>query len=157
MANKVGIKCIDDMYVVSKGKKFNIYVVVETSDNRKIGSSMYAKPKDVEILFHELLMSNREAQYFCTLSSGDISITLERVPLDIGVVDIYNVSMCNGNFVSKCSTRVLDEFKDSIKECYRQIAYNAPEYNKYHIKESKDDKSNFLSKLFNKNKKGIFE
>ena len=39
--DQVGIKYVNNMYVVCKNRKFNLFVVAITTEDRKIGSSIF--------------------------------------------------------------------------------------------------------------------
>jgi hypothetical protein len=162
MADKVGIKCVDNVYIIAKGKKYNMYVIAITEDDRKIGSSVYVTLDDLNTLYNAFIASNVYTLTKCDLSSGTFSIAKERLPFESNLIDVYKVTFCNGTFVSRMSTRAYTAFLDSIKACHKELEDGTD--NPYRINESifpgKKKKNNIIKfpKLFRrKPKKGIFE
>ena len=131
MGDTVGIKYINNIYVVSKDGKYNIYVVAVTTEDRKIGSGIYCTKEDLKNLFDAIELSEKvnKIRFECTLESGaNILIYKTNVPLSESPIPIYEIKIDRGEspnrvteFFSRMTERSLDEFFYSIKQNYNAL------------------------------------
>ena len=131
MGDTVGIKYVNNIYVVSKDNKYNIYVVAVTTDDRKIGSGIYCTKEDLKNLFDAVELSEKvnKIGFECTLESGaNILIYKTNVPLSESPIPIDEIKIDRGEspnrvteFFSRMTERSLDEFFYSIKQNYNAL------------------------------------
>ena len=131
MEDTVGIKYVNNIYVVSKDGKYNIYVVAVTTNDRKIGSGIYCTKEDLKNLFDAVELSEKvnKIRFECTLESGaNILIYKTNVPLSESPIPIYEIKIDRGKspnrvteFFSRMTERSLDEFFYSIKQNYNAL------------------------------------
>ena len=131
MGDTVGIKYVNNIYVVSKDNKYNIYVVAVTTNDRKIGSGIYCTKEDLKNLFDAVELSEKvnKIRFECTLESGaNILIYKTNVPLSESPIPIYEIKIDRGEspnrvteFFSRMTERSLDEFFYSIKQNYNAL------------------------------------
>ena len=164
--DQVGIKYVNNMYVVCKNRKFNLFVVATTTEDRKIGSSVFLSYGDLKKLYEavEKAKEVRDLRLETEISSGKFLLVRENVPCEEGIAEIYHVKLEDDKFVSKMPKRAYDEFVDSVKQ--NDNFMNDPEAeNEFDITEKKVKKpkknlSNIISftKFFKKKeKKGVFD
>ena len=181
MGDTVGIKYVNNIYVVSKDGKYNIYVVAVTTSDRKIGSGIYCTKEDLKNLFDAVELSEKvnKIRFECTLESGaNILIYKTNVPLSESPIPIYEIKIDRGEypnrvteFFSRMTERSLDEFFYSIKQNYNALndpvadnEFDLSKREKEIKRVAKEQNPSALKKYLNKRrekkirkKKGVFD
>lgn len=110
----IGIKYIESLYVIKKGRKFNVTAVAITMDGKKIGSSMYVSKNDVQKIYESYDSNIDEKKIDTTISSGPFKLLKYVIPSrEEGMVPMYSIEI--GKFKCRMLPSAFEEFAITLK------------------------------------------
>ena len=128
MPEMIGIKYVDSLYVLQKKKKFNITAIAITTENRKIGSSIYATKDDIIKLYEAYIESiqNNTNSIVTEISSGKFALSRYNIPSkEDGLVPMYSVII--GDFKCRMAPSTYEQFVITLKMAYENM-YKKPSF-----------------------------
>ena len=162
----VGIKYVNNMYIVCKDKKYNLFATAITTENRKIGSAVFLSTKDLTKM-HDALEKAKEADHIrfeTFIESGKFVLSKECIPCAEGLAIVYNINIEDGKFISKMSDRAYAEFIQSIDANYASLQdpsikndFDITKKPKKKPKEVANKKLISIKDYFRKKRRGVFE